>query len=262
MVQIICLANSKKYGDRCIAGIEITTGKWIRPFSNLEYGQIPLNMCLVDGEEPKLLDILEIPLATTGLGYEYENRAILHGKWQKIGQATVSDLIPYCEGEIIHSQWLNSVPLDFIQSLPYEQRRTLQLIKTTKFHLYNCHHSGKWEADFTTSSGQSMRAKITDLNLIEKLNTGTRIPHECLLTISLSQPWRKTDVDEFACWKLIAGVIELSSYDLILWEMQRLGWSIDRGRCYLKQTYNKRSRRELTNIEIAQFLHYLKNQKE
>nr|WP_258001433.1 hypothetical protein [Fischerella thermalis] len=34
-------------------------------------------MCLVDGEEPKLLDILEIPLIDTCFGYELENRLYL-----------------------------------------------------------------------------------------------------------------------------------------------------------------------------------------
>ncbi len=93
MAQIVCLANSKKHGDRCIAGIETSTGKWIRPVSNLDDGRVPINMCLVDGEEPLPLDILEIPLATTGSGYECENRSILPGRWQRVGRALPTDLV-------------------------------------------------------------------------------------------------------------------------------------------------------------------------
>ncbi len=259
MAQIICLANSKKYGDRCIAGIELSTGKWIRPVTNLEYGQVPKEMCLIDGEEPKLLDILEIPLIDTCPGYEFENRLIVHGKWQKLGQASISDLIQYSEPEIIHSYWQNSVPFSILESLPYHQRRTLQLIRTTKFKLSYYQRSGKWEANILTANRQRMKATITDLALIDKLNQGIIIGNECLVTISLGQPWRKTDLEEFACWKLIAGVIELSQSDLILVEMQRIGWSIDQGRSYLQQTYNKRSRQQLTTPEITQFLNYLKS---
>ncbi|WP_420889792.1 dual OB domain-containing protein [Fischerella thermalis] len=69
--------STSLHGDRCIAGIEISTGKWIRPVTNLEFGQVPKEMCLVDGEEPKLLDILEIPLIDTCFGYELENRLYL-----------------------------------------------------------------------------------------------------------------------------------------------------------------------------------------
>ncbi|MER3491021.1 MAG: hypothetical protein C4323_01045 [Mastigocladus sp. ERB_26_2] len=257
MAQIICLANSKKYGDRCIAGIEISTGKWIRPVTNLEFGQVPKEMCLVDGEEPKLLDILEILLINTYPGYELENRLIVHGKWQRVGQADIADIIQYCEAEIIYSQWQNSVPISFLESLP-NQRRTLQLLITTKFQV-DYRGNNKWDGFVITAKGQKLKAVITDLSVITKLNQGITIGNECLVTISLGQPWRKTEFDEFACWKLIAGVIELSQSDLILVEMQRLGWSIAQGRAYLQQKYNKRSRQQLTSTETIHFLKYLKS---
>ncbi|AVH67700.1 hypothetical protein [Nostoc sp. 'Peltigera membranacea cyanobiont' N6] len=43
-------------------------------------------------------------------------------------------------------------------------------------------------------------------------------------------------------------------------EMQRLGWTIDQGREYLKKTYGKRSRFLLTQIELLDFLQYLESQ--
>ena len=153
MSQIICLANSKKHGDRCIAGIETSTGKWIRPITNLDDGRVPINMCLVDGEEPKPLDILEIPLATTGSGYECENRSILPGNWQRVGKACPADLVKYCEPEILHSQSVNAVPFSFLRSLPLHQRRTLQLIRITKLNLTLYQDTGKWEASLPTLNG-------------------------------------------------------------------------------------------------------------
>lgn len=259
MAQIICFANSKKHGERCIAGIEISTGTWIRPVSNLDDGRIPRSMCLVDGEEPKLLDILEIPLATTGSGYECENRSLLPGRWQRVGRASLTDIVLYCEQEIIHSQWLNAVPFSFLQSLPPDQRRTLQLIRTTGLNVRQYPDTRKWEASLPTVNGQRMRSKITDLTLIDKLNQGITIGNECLVTISLGQPWRRSNSEELSCWKLVAGVIELSESDLILVEMRRLGWSIDQGREYLQRTYNKQSRKQLTATEMTQFLSYLKS---
>ncbi|EDZ93159.1 hypothetical protein AmaxDRAFT_4043, partial [Limnospira maxima CS-328] len=44
MSKLICLANSRKNNDRCIAGIEISTGKWVRPVTRLDDGRIPVNM--------------------------------------------------------------------------------------------------------------------------------------------------------------------------------------------------------------------------
>ncbi|NEQ95721.1 MAG: hypothetical protein F6K30_03155 [Cyanothece sp. SIO2G6] len=43
-------------------------------------------------------------------------------------------------------------------------------------------------------------------------------------------------------------------------EMQRLGWSNDQGRQLLLERYGKRSRRELTDDEVLDFLHYLEQQ--
>lgn len=85
--RIICLANSWKLKERCIAGIDIDTGKWVRPVCDSLYpedGRVPKNICLVDGREPELLDILEIPLADTGNNFDFEseNLSVLRGQWK------------------------------------------------------------------------------------------------------------------------------------------------------------------------------------
>jgi len=43
-------------------------------------------------------------------------------------------------------------------------------------------------------------------------------------------------------------------------ELQRLGWSRIQGRDYLLQTYNKKTRSELSELELYEFLSYLKGQ--
>ena len=43
-------------------------------------------------------------------------------------------------------------------------------------------------------------------------------------------------------------------------ELKRLGWSDTRGRSYLQRTYGKRSRQQLTDEELLDFLHYLQAQ--
>ncbi|KGF71986.1 hypothetical protein DO97_13890 [Neosynechococcus sphagnicola sy1] len=43
-------------------------------------------------------------------------------------------------------------------------------------------------------------------------------------------------------------------------EMKRLGWTDAQGRSYLLQTYKKRSRQQLTDAELLEFLHYLEAQ--
>ena len=43
-------------------------------------------------------------------------------------------------------------------------------------------------------------------------------------------------------------------------EMKRLGWTTEQGRSYLKRTYGKKSRQELSDDELLDFLRYLESQ--
>lgn len=62
---IICLANSRKYQGRCVAGLE-WNGKqpeaWIRPVSGLEKGVLVYERFChnANGRDPRLLDFVDI----------------------------------------------------------------------------------------------------------------------------------------------------------------------------------------------------------
>ena len=217
MTRIICLANSWKRGERCIAGINPITGQWVRPISDLPDGQVPKEMRLINTREPALLDILEIPLAKRGpdFGFESENLSILPGKWQQFGKATPIDLLKYCSNDeyILHNE-LRCVSLSYMQSLPMPERRTLQLVKAVIFKVKaigeRFEGSDKWEGYVVTPKGQKLTATITDPVFTRRLELGYRPQNPCLVTVSLSMPWRPKDWEgDDPCWKLIAGVVEL-----------------------------------------------------
>ena len=59
VVDLICLANSYKNGCRCIAGLRVDRGGWVRPVSGRPEGELePRHYLLDDGSEPGLLDVL------------------------------------------------------------------------------------------------------------------------------------------------------------------------------------------------------------
>lgn len=75
MKTVVVLANSSKYSGRCIAGREIqintdgsvTPGPWIRPVSDREEGELlPEHFLLEDGDSPRPLDIVSVPLSRKG----------------------------------------------------------------------------------------------------------------------------------------------------------------------------------------------------
>lgn len=132
MTQIICLANSIKRQERCIAGIDLETGRWIRPiYKNYpDNGRVPRRIRLIDGQEPALLDILDIPLEDSGLdfGFESENRNIAQGSWKKVGKFSPQDVLRFASRNslILHNS-SRYVTVQYLQSLLPQQRKTLQL---------------------------------------------------------------------------------------------------------------------------------------
>ncbi|WP_341735292.1 hypothetical protein [Microcoleus sp. CAWBG640] len=217
MTRIICLANSWKRGERCIAGINELQGKWVRPISDLPDGQIPKEIRQINRLEPALLDVLDIPLAKTGpdFGFESENLSILPGKWRQVGKVPPAYLLKYCNNHeyILHND-LRYVTVEYMQSLPKGDRLTLQLVKVVKFTvkklIQRFEGGNKWEGCIVTKYNQKLTATITDPVFIRKLELGYRPQKACLVTVSLSMPWRPDDWEgDDPCWKLIAGVIEL-----------------------------------------------------
>lgn len=219
LTRIICLANSWKHGDRCIAGINFLKGRWIRAVSDLPDGRVTKEMRLIGGTEPALLDILEIPLAKTGpdYGFESENLSILPGAWRRAGQIMPTYMLKYCDTTeyILHNEH-RYVTVDFLQSLPVTERRTLQLVKAVKLSVRavgtRFAGSPKWEGSLVTATGQRLTATITDPVFVRRLELGYTPKNSYLVTVSLSMPWRPTDWEGGdPCWKLIAAVMELPS---------------------------------------------------
>ena len=268
MTQIVCLANSWKHGERCIAGINQNTRKWVRPVCSLypQNGRVPKDIRLIRRREPALLDILEIPLERDGPDYGFisDNITIASGQWKKIGEVPATDLLEYCQQfEFILHNSDRYVTVPYLQSLPFPQRRTLELVYAEKFSVrgINKGESTKWRGTLITNTGlQLTDASITDPVFVKKLELSYRPVNPCIVTLSVSLPHRFHDWEgDDPCWKLIAGVIELSDSDLILVEMKRVGWGIEQGRSYLKRNYQKSSRQQLTKFEITNFLNHLKS---
>lgn len=213
---VLCLANSKKEGERCIAGIDVRTGQWVRPVSrHTSKGEVPFRERQVEGGEPRLLDMIRMDLAHDGPeGFDYchskENRWIDPSPWAREGVATAGDLHHYiCRGELIlHTRGKYTQPA-LIEAKPLSERTTLELYEVT---LLACEKAGgKWKASLTTTEGITLQdISVTDCILVERLNAEEVIEKSGYAIISLSLPWTPPieDWSEGAVgWKLLAGWI-------------------------------------------------------
>lgn len=206
MAKIVCLANSFKRGGRCIAGIDLKTNRWIRPIGRGDEGAIGRER-LINGEEPELLDIVELPLGAIAddLGCQPENRILLPGPWRKVGVIEIDDVIRYAEDtdRLLHN-FDTKVPLsEFESNIKKTEWKSLQLI-----HVKNaCFSKNPWDKIkcnfFYSGHWYSLKATCPEAEKYLSLKS------DFILTISIGGPYRRKQGDDLSCWKMVAGVIKL-----------------------------------------------------
>jgi len=93
-LEIVCLANSRKMGGRCIAGLRTDGGGWVRPVAPTEHGELyKQHYVLRDGSEPQLLDVLEIPvIGPYPERHQPENWLIADKPWRRVRRSSSLDL--------------------------------------------------------------------------------------------------------------------------------------------------------------------------
>jgi hypothetical protein len=98
--RIICLANSRKPGGRCVAGKAIQNkafGEWVRPVSARAGGELShADRQFSGGVEPALLDVISIDmLGKASHPYQPENHTIdERAYWQLIRRASFNEALP------------------------------------------------------------------------------------------------------------------------------------------------------------------------
>ncbi|MBE0537560.1 MAG: hypothetical protein IH624_17990 [Phycisphaerae bacterium] len=220
LTRIVVLANSWKHHDWCIAGIDLDTGKWVRPVTNLNDGRVPKTAMKLDGYFPALLDVLDIPLHSTGPNYDFEseNRTILSGPWRHNGRLRPEHMHQYIQrpGYILHNHNKYVTPEEMRQK-PFEERITLQLIQVDRLRVRDTRRNAtdkhNWKGIIPTGQ-RDLEVNITDPILHGKLDRGEGPPTTpCLVTMSLGMPYKPPHWPADALpahWILIAGVIEIA----------------------------------------------------
>ena len=96
--EIILMAKSWKGGGYCIAGIDTTTGEWVRIVSDdatKQHAVTDEEMKYEDGTSPQILDRVRIKCtAHTPNDYQPENYTMdSSSRWRKSGQADINEII-------------------------------------------------------------------------------------------------------------------------------------------------------------------------
>lgn len=148
--------------------------------------------------------------------FESENRTILPGQWRLHGQASPNDLLRYVKPSyyILHNH-KKYVTIEEMKQKPLLKRTTLQLARVDDFTVRDTKSPSSEKHNWkgvVSSGGRALELTVTDPIFCEKLSRGYKPSKSCLLTMSLSMPYKPPEwkEDELpVCWKLIAGIIEL-----------------------------------------------------
>lgn len=212
---IVCLANSKKLGARCVAGVELGTQDWIRPTGSGDHGAITFaEQKLDDNTRPALLDLIEMQLAgPSPQPGQPENWTLAPGQWTKVGHLDAGEaqslLIALATEAPVFGTNERSVSVADV--LAGRVNHSLAVIRPEQLNWEKRHgfsggtqvrgqfvHAGAWH-DLPLTDPAHL-AQFVDLGIGDYEHPASE---EAFLVISLGEPLN----DEH--WKLIAGVIGL-----------------------------------------------------
>lgn len=212
MARIAILANSKRPDGRCLGGIDLETGEWVRPVTRNSDG-IPTQRCFINGRMIRLLDILEVELIQPRDTHEFqkENKIIRNWKWsvkQRLKMAAISQFVDSTT-PVLHSA-SDRVDPATLKQLPADKWTSLQLVKPRDLS-FSRHYfdPNRWVANFFDACGNAYSIKVTDPEVTIRLEKGDKISKKSLLTVSMTKPWTHNANEKAAqCYKVVAAVIE------------------------------------------------------
>jgi Dual OB-containing domain len=223
--RIVCLANSYKHDNRCVAGISLVTKKWVRLIGKQVAGCLTVKeTCYADGKPAALLDVFEAELGEScGTNCHPEDVFITGEVWRPVRRfdepRDARFLADYLnKGPSVLQGWGDRVYARKFEDTPVD--KSLDLIHPEDLWWWIREENGKRKNRALFRLGHVVRARydlaVTDpvwLDMLNLLPAGIH-PHtfiskdkaaKTFLTMSLSEPF------EGFHYKLVAGVINLPS---------------------------------------------------
>ncbi|MFP8957639.1 dual OB domain-containing protein [Natrialbaceae archaeon A-CW3] len=226
-VEMVCLANSEKHGDRCVAGVRLDTGGWLRPVSDdTGAGLLETQYETVSGHHPKPLDTILVKLDRQRPKYHQPENWVISGeKWQLIDtelndQALLAvNAALQREGFIFHND-SRAIPKRELKEMPVFRSLTLVSPKDPEFFVRETDRGTLQPRTTFEFDGHEYNLPITHPRWRQQARTGGigSLPSaeivednkEILFTISLGE----ADKNKM-CYKIVAAVFSIDSTNLI-----------------------------------------------
>ena len=226
--RFVCLANSWKSKERCVAGRELLNGKamsWMRPVIARTGSVDKRSRLYADESEPQLGDVIQLSVRKREGRFDHQRENWIVSpktRWQRVGRFNWSQLKSLAEGTepLFASAAVAGDRHGHNNRIPEEDARrlttSLRLIHVPNMEVHSLpdrvlRFDGRfWLGDI------AYQLRITDpvFSEAESYSEYDRTLGECLLTISLGEPYRHPNSKGPAyCYRLIAGIIERGRYE-------------------------------------------------
>ena len=214
-MELLILANSRKLGGRCIAGIDLVSKKWVRPVSRADHGELSKEECLIseDGvwRDIEVLDVVSAPIGKPieSLG-QPENCILLSDAWALKGKIPISqveevlDLVCDAEESLLYGTG-RSVYMQSVKS--GRVNKSLTLVKVVEPTFYIDESPKKLRCRFSYSSNDYDLPVTDDSKWVSaaKADPKSFSVGTWFFTVSLGEAYRGQ------MWKLIAAGISTAS---------------------------------------------------
>ena len=221
MARVLVLANSRKTSGRCVAGIDLESGSWVRPVSNRPNGELDLTECTAirpDGSRVGIRpgDVVEMSLGAQRVSPWHPEDVLLTGSFRAIEHWPAATIEARLPDHIDTTKYFLGSPGDRLSVAEIMNRKdhySLQLVKVSglKLHWTTSMSGAPQLRSTVVIRGSATDLPVTDVAAESALRGRQGIVEvaEALATISLGTPFLPRNSSEKFCFKLIAAVLPL-----------------------------------------------------
>lgn len=213
--KLIILAESAKYNNFCVAGVDIDTGKWIRPISEkpeLEEA-VPLDdLKYPDGTRVELLDVVEIKFSDRSANNPIQPENFFYNEkyfWQKVDRVTLQELIDKrgydLRDKIFFSDERSIFGAD-VEKISARESLLLLPVENLFISVEEDKDHKKFFADFNYRGKKFLRFSVGDIVVRKKFETSGAgkyfFKESANVVFSLTNPFHVN----YNCYKMLAQI--------------------------------------------------------
>ncbi len=213
--KLIILAESAKYNNFCVAGVDIDTGKWIRPISEkpeLEEA-VPLDdLKYPDGTRVELLDVVEIKFSDRSANNPIQPENFFYNEkyfWQKISRVTLQELIDKrgydLRDKIFFSDERSIFGAD-VEKISARESLLLLPVENLFISVEDAKDHKKFFADFDYRGKRLLRFSVGDIAVRKKFEANDAgkyfFKENANVVFSLTNPFHAN----YNCYKMLAQI--------------------------------------------------------